>query len=469
MPQNGQPVNKPFKLLLISHGFPPQSHSGVFRASSFAKYLPQFGIDVVVLTAKEPLQSLLHYPQQRGPDTEVVRVRFGEDHQWLAPIDRMAFRIPGLSGLAKNRQLLRKARRAWQQANTVRDFADVDGVLATSPPPIAAVLGWYAARSLNVPFWCDLRDPWTYQMGVRYRTRLDLIIEAGLENRVLSDATMIVTNTETAREDLTRDFGLPIEKVEVVPNGFDESKCRLAEQKLGISADRQSFDVVYVGLGSYSEAAPRSIRGAIKRFLGIDITPVELDYNTRSPLYILSALGDATARSALLRDRLRFRWLGPIDGPTKSLLTSHERLFAIDAPGAVDEQTSVDAIFAADLLVLLQAEMRRRSIERCTAIPAKTFVYLRSGRPILAALQSGELAELLSRFPGCKVVPSREPRLMADVVLDCFEEWSRSDVRTGIVWPRSGIEMFERQNIAERLSRLVKPQGTAEYARRACG
>ena len=452
----------PFKLLLVSHGFPPQSHSGVFRASSFAKYLPEFGVEVVVLTAAESFQEVLHYPRQEGlAGVEVVRVPFSGQSSGWAAMERVAVRVPGLSGAVKNRQLLRDARSAWRLATTARDFGDVDGVLATSPPAIAAVLGWLAARSLNVPFWCDLRDPWTYQMGAKYRSSLDLMIQAGLERKVLSAATLVLANTETAREDLIADFALPHERVEVIPNGFDEAMCQRAQQRVAMFPPRQSFDVVYVGLGNYRKAAPATLALTVKRLLGIDIIPVELDNNTRSPLYVLSALADATARSVKLRETLRFRWIGPVDEPTRSLLESYQSKFAIDAPGGVDESTSVDAIFAADLLLLLQASMRRRSVERCSAIPAKTFVYLRSGRPILAALEPGELTRILSSHSGCKVVPPTHTRAIADAILESFEEWSHHDGPCVSIRSRVGIQAFERRQLAGRLAKIVHREDQA--------
>jgi hypothetical protein len=42
------------RVLVVTHGFPPVSHSGVFRTTAFVKHLPKFGIEPVVFTASDP-------------------------------------------------------------------------------------------------------------------------------------------------------------------------------------------------------------------------------------------------------------------------------------------------------------------------------------------------------------------------------------------------------------------------------
>src|SRR5690349_17380575 len=42
------------RLLFIAHAYPPLPAPGSIRAGGLAKYLPRFGWDVVVLTAKLP-------------------------------------------------------------------------------------------------------------------------------------------------------------------------------------------------------------------------------------------------------------------------------------------------------------------------------------------------------------------------------------------------------------------------------
>ena len=447
---------KKLKLLLVSHGFPPASHSGVFRAASFVKYLPQFGIDVVVLSATGPLQGLLHYPQQAKLEgTEVVRVSFDEDvrRPWVKKVESFALRLPLISGAAKNRQLVRRAKQIWSRAREVRDFTDIDAVFATSPPPVTLVLGSYIAKHLGVPLWCDLRDPWTYGPGAKYRTWFDLWIERGVERRVLRSAKAVIANTDAARQALLADFGLRAEDVAVIPNGFDENSCRGFERDVTQRPSvRRVFDVVYVGLGPYHPDMA-SARGGIKRRLGLDITPVEVDNNTRSPFYILRALQEACERDPRLRESLRLRWVGPIDDNTRQLFRTYDGCFQIDAPGGVSEEESIKAIFAADLLVLLQIELFRDGRDYSIVVPAKLFTYLRSGKPILAAVQPGELANLTATFSGCATVLPRAVTQMAGIVLMHFQEWTSG--RNPHYDRREALRMYERSNLARKVADLV--------------
>jgi len=451
------------KLLLISHGFPPVSHSGVFRAASFAKYLPEFGIDVIVLTAAEPLDGLLHYPQQDTINgTDVVRVPFNDSTApWTRKFRSLALRVPGLSGTTRNRQLFRRAKSIWSRACAIRDFGDIDGVLATSPPPVALVLGSHIARLLGVPLWCDLRDPWTYCPGTTYRTWFDFWTERGVERRLLNDAKGVIANTESAKRELLAEFGLRSKNVEVIPNGFDERSCQASTQRATESSKpKQCFDVVYAGLGVYRPEIV-SRRGHIRRRLGLDVSPIRADYNTRSPFYILSALQKASMHNPQLRDVLRFRWIGPLDANTQQLFRRYENCFEIDAPGGVSEHEALEAIFTADLLVLLQIELFRGSRDYSILIPAKSFTYLRSGKPILVAVQPGELTNLMSTFSGCTTVLPRDVNHMAEVVSARFQEWTLGKN----CWHdrRAALGAYERRHLASRVADFVqaRPQSSS--------
>lgn len=445
---------------MITHGFPPVRHSGVFRAASFAKYLPEHGIEVVTLTASEPLQSVLAYPGEQarwvGQEPSVVRVSFADDvSRSRKSAETLGLRIPGIAGAIKNSRLLRTAKAIWKRASAFSNFDDVDAVLATSPPPEAAVLGWTVSRKLNVPFLCDLRDPWTYYMGAVYRSAFDLRVEAGLEARVLDDAARIIVTTDTARADLGSDLGIDTNKIAVIGNGFERERCDLAGQRATKSASTRTFDIVYAGLGNYHPPRPTVFRDLLKNCLGLDVRPVEVDYNTRSPLYLLEAMKLAAARSPAFRRFACLRWLGPVDTVTHDLFERFAGCFHLDVTGAVSEQASIDAVFRAQLLVLLQVEMRRDGRDHCSAIPAKTFTCLASEKPILAALQPGELREMLRNYSGVMLVGPRDVEAIASAFLSEFEAWcARGGVE--VKHARHGLASHERGALARKLSEILK-------------
>ena len=46
-------MDSPSKVLLISHTFPPDAQAGAQRVAEFCRYLPEFGVQPVVLTIED--------------------------------------------------------------------------------------------------------------------------------------------------------------------------------------------------------------------------------------------------------------------------------------------------------------------------------------------------------------------------------------------------------------------------------
>ena len=69
-------MDSPSKVLLISHTFPPDAQVGARRVAEFCRYLPEFGVQPVVLTIEDRFrQSLDHsLPPISGIHNERTKV-----------------------------------------------------------------------------------------------------------------------------------------------------------------------------------------------------------------------------------------------------------------------------------------------------------------------------------------------------------------------------------------------------------
>ena len=455
--------------LLISGAYPPVKHSGVFRVAAIGRHLESVGWNVQVITASDRYSAVEHYPEDDEPPAgEVIRVDWNHqrtENTLSNRLRRNLIRLPILSGLIQRRERKSLAAKIWAQAKTTLRTESLSVVIASSPPTLAALIGQVAARELRLPLVIDLRDPWTYSIGAIYRSPLDLLIQARIEGKVLSDASLIIANTETSRRALLRDFRLNPEKVLVLPNGYDEASCSASEARIRSRGNaRRQFKIVYAGLSSSHVEQPRR-SGFLKKLLNLDVEPVETDWTVRSPRYVLEALRRfCETRPEVVKD-LVLQWVGPISEVTESLFADYRRHFCIEVPGAVSEQAALDYIFAGDLLVLLQVGMKRNGREECTAIPGKLYSYLRAGKPILSIADSAELRDLLADVPETTHVRARDVDSIVSSLTERFDAWQAMKGGDRPVIPNSFTRRYDRARQMETLnSWLVQVVGR----RRVC-
>ncbi len=173
------------RVLLISYVFPPEPPTGALRAGYLARYLPEYGWDVTVLT-----HSVLPPPFQ----TEVVRARTS---RWL---EALPFRL-------RDSLFLPDATAMWIPAAIASGIKTIrsehfDAIVSTAHPPSVHVVGWTLAKIGGLPWLADFRDPWsgTYRKRGPVRTFLEQIMERALLRR----ANLLTTVDDTVAEHLRR-------------------------------------------------------------------------------------------------------------------------------------------------------------------------------------------------------------------------------------------------------------------------
>jgi hypothetical protein len=101
----------------------------------------------------------------------------------------------------------------------------------------------------------------------------------------------------------------------------------------------------------------------------------------------------------------------------------------------------------AAVLLLLQASADTRSL-----IPAKTFEYLRIGRPILALTLEGATADLLKGMEHCLVIEPNDIASLRKSVLSLFEVWLKGEIR---LQGGGASRQFERENLTDQLAGIL--------------
>ena len=120
-------------------------------------------------------------------------------------------------------------------------------------------------------------------------------------------------------------------------------------------------------------------------------------------------------------------------------------------PGYLDTQSSLALVRSADLLFLPMHDLPPGT--RAGLVPGKTYEYLASGRPILAAVPEGDARDLLCREPGARSSAARRTwTAMAAILSEQLERWRRGGAAPEP--RREVVARFERPAQARLLAEL---------------
>lgn len=349
--ESGRPA-----ILMISTVFPPDPWSGAARSGRFAKYLPQFGYEPIVICQSWPGQAV-------GP-AFVRRVP--------PPVpDRRAWALAGAGRLVQRflspyNDELPWVAHALAEAEAILARRPVAAVLSTSPPIATHLVALRLRRKYALPWVADFRDP---LRGNPFRSRRWFFpYDALLERAIFRRADALVANTDTVAAMWRRRHRVIDPKVTVIWNGFDPE-------------DRIES----------SPSAPKTRR---------TLTHVGFLYGGRHPGRLLASLVRLIRAGRLPADRVCVRLVGPIgDEPW----TSQEDVEVLRACGCMEydgkevpQSEARRAIDQADYLLLLDMNQQDADLQ----VPAKLFEYIRSGRPILAFTRRGSPTERILRDCG---------------------------------------------------------------------
>jgi len=258
------------RVLLVTYYFPPSGGPGVQRALKFARYLPEYGWEPVVLTVRSDRAA---YPDvddsllREIPETlRVERTGAWDPYGFYARLlgkkkrDTVGVGFVG-EGTTNRRQrfgrwiranlFLPDARIGWipyarARARKLLSSEPFDAIITSGPPHSSHFIGRHLSR--NIPWLADFRDPWT---NISYYDELPhaawaRALDARMERCILNDANQIVTVSPALKQLLVERGRAPIE---VIPNGFDPSDF----QDGPIEESPDEFVVAHVGNLSASQ------------------------------------------------------------------------------------------------------------------------------------------------------------------------------------------------------------------------
>lgn len=365
-------INMSKRLLLVSFHFPPiQGSSGVHRALSFARYLPDKNWGVTVLTAHERAHQDTN-PQNLNlipTATKVIR-GFALDSQ-----QHLSFKGRFLRATA-----LPDRWQSWIFGGVLAALSPVlrgkfDAIMSTYPIASAQLIGYALHRISRIPWIVDFRDPMAqedYPSDPSVRR-----IHAWVEAKAFKHASaIIVVSPGTHAYYQTKYPDFDPAKLHVIPNGYDEG---VFEQSVSTSSPTNSsrpIEILHSGLMYPDERDPSQLFAALAELLAAgSITSETLHVNLR-------AAGNEKHYERMIADA----GLGDI----------------VTLSPPVDYNAAVAEMLDADVLMVCQAEI-------CNGqIPAKLYEYIYACRPILSLSDPvGDTGSLLIDI-GCPYVAALE-------------------------------------------------------------
>jgi len=383
------------RVLIVSYAFPPALGSGIHRVLGWVRYLPQFGFEPVVLTARRPFAPGWDADLARRipegvivvrtpwiyPGGWVKRLRSGATRTRgstspaaspLVPIDASS-RLAGVRDWAHRHLLVPDAAVGWYPyalpaaRRAVRDHG-CEAIVSTSPYPTSHLVAMTASRRERTPWIADFRDLWSQSLVREPRGPLRSRFETMVDGSVLRRATTVTAASDGIANALRTWPTHP--RVLVVRNGYDPD---LTEGLMRTPPSR--FTIVHTG-----------------RFYEGD----------RSPDPLIGAVAGLMDRGEMDPSRVEIRLVG--GGPRVAGRMASEAMDdVLIVMSELPHREAIQEQMNASVLLLISGG----AAQTIGAVPAKLYEYLAVRRPILALCPpDSEPAEIVRRAEAGIVAPN---------------------------------------------------------------
>jgi glycosyltransferase involved in cell wall biosynthesis len=249
--------------LLVYRGNPHSGGQGVYT-HHLSKELVALGHHVEVFSG-QPYPNLAHeVPLVKVPSLDLYRAddpfHIPKLHEFKTAIDVLEFAIMCTAGFPEPRTFSRRVRKVLNARRGDFDVIHDNQCLGNG---ILRLLndGWPIVETLHHPITVDRRlelaqNPWT-KRPLRQITLRRWFGFLRMQCRVARQMPRIVTVSESSRRDITRDMGVPYERMSIVPVGVDTDHfrpLRHIERVPGRIMTTASADVALKGLVPLLEA-----------------------------------------------------------------------------------------------------------------------------------------------------------------------------------------------------------------------
>ncbi|MFZ0286367.1 MAG: glycosyltransferase [Terriglobales bacterium] len=426
------------RVLMVSHTFPPLAEVGTIRVTQFCRYLPEYGIEPVVLCAKERFYENQDHSRPLPAGLRVLRApMMSTPLDWYAAAKKWSSgRVLGdgpsaTEANAENAGVLRRNFKALLQlpdrywgwylpairmgSQLLRE-EKVDAIYSSGPPWTSYLVAKRLKKKFKLPWLIDFRDPWASCLPEETNPRWWHRMEKRMEESCVRRADLVIGNTDRLTSALQRRYSdLDPVKFRTLTNGFDDfvipNRRNASSKKLllhlgSLYAHRRidTFLMALAELVSSGRLAPDSFE--------------VLFQGETEPTYIADA--------ARLVPQLM----------ENSCIRFHSRISWEDAG---------KLLWQSNLLLLFQGS-------HTLQVPAKFYEYLQTGVPILAVSEPGALTDVIDETEAGIWVRPEDPQQIAVELLRALD------------WPQRNPEdvkkfyapRFHYRHLSRKLARWIE-------------
>jgi len=420
------PVNmREKKVLIITYYFPPMGMGGVQRALKFAKYLPLFGWQPIILTVKDVNYFAKDYTLLEELPSDVKIIRSGS----LDPLRLSYLLRRGKSFKSKSYTPRKSQAQVWlffpdskigwvpfalNKGLKICKEKKIDLLFSTSPPPSAHLIGYLLKKLTGKAWVVDFRDGW---IGYSYQllpTPLHRFAKEAMMNMIIRNCDGMVTVNQEIAGPIRKQFPR-LKPLEVIPNGFDQSDFVMRNPK-----KNEKFTITYSGTFS-------------------------LD-NDPQPFF--EALSNLSNRGKIDPGKLKLAIAGlPLGIDLDKLILKYKLQEYVENLGYLPHSEAIQRLIESDLLLLTVSG----SPESKFITTGKLFEYLAAQKPILAIVpEESSAAQIVRSTRSGTVISPHQIDQIEVAIFSYYDKYYKNEI-----YFRSDekiISQFERKDLTSRLA-----------------
>jgi len=415
-------------VLLIFYYFPPAGGSGVQRGLKFAKYLPEFGFRPVILCADSRfLKQPRDYTLLRELPNKVKIFRtFALDINWFYKL-LWGLKLNKIVNFLRRNVFIPDGEILWlpfaiHKLKKIMATNNINQVLVSVPPYSLIFLAKYLKKHYRIKVCLDFRDPWSFGIGRKYLKPPDWVtaIENRWEKEIVTRADQVICVSSVMIEEFRHLYPyLDKNKFVCITNGYDEKDFPVSFPPIR----NAKFTIIYTG-SFYDELQPDILWQAILELI---------QEGCLNPQKIAVEIYGRNFRNFVLGKYITDPILNQI----------------VHFHGYINHRNSIQILRAADVLLLyLGSGEAQRAI-----VTAKVFEYLRSGKPILAIIDSsGAAADILKPANTAFIADSSSIHSIKETLGNLYRLWEEDKLQTEPNWDY--IQQFERKALTAKLAEV---------------
>ena len=434
------------KVLFCAYIFPPLGGSGVQRSLKFVKYLRKFGYEPVVLTVGNNRFGFKtdYNMLEEIKGIEIIRI----DDNFLLPellSERQQQEIINLyEGIVESQEcfdeylkiandnkerwkLIPDEKICWvneclKKIETKVNLNDIDIVFTTGEPFSVYILGYYIKLKYGIKWVQDYRDPWVnnqYYIDNFYRHMSSTIeLQQQMERKLTKAADAIIVMAEAMRKQFSDTYGLPMEKIHTITNGYDE-------------ADFKDKNVTY----ELGEKFALCHNGAV--------------YIDRNPISLIKTINNMIKKGDIDKEKIEIVFNGEVEEKWEKTIDEEDVYHIVKYNGYMEHSKSIQIAMNSYTLILFGTVGEGAQV----VYTGKIFEYLKMGNPIISfSSKGGVIDKLLDKTQTGKNFEYDDYNGIENYLKENYEAWKKGVKRFN---PDSDeIKKYSREHLTKKLAEI---------------